>query len=250
MILVVFAGCTRDGDGETKSEVTSLNVYAFTDEVPGILQEYVKLKGLDEDFFNVSIVATDGGAYQLALDEALVAGEVDLFCAEAAFIKKYAENPLVADVVNDLGISQADMNAAGLAPYTIQVGTNSKGEIKGLSFQACGGAFIYRADIAEDILGTSDPDEIGEMTNTWAKFFEVGAKLANFKDDKYPNGVAIVSGDGDLYHSVEFNKAQPWVVDGKLVVDEVFYSETSGKDFFDLSKKLAENQYSNLIIDW
>ncbi|MCL2486026.1 MAG: extracellular solute-binding protein [Oscillospiraceae bacterium] len=228
-----------------------LNVYAFTDEVPGILERFVELKGLDEDFFNVTIVATDGGAYQNALDEALVAGEVDLFCAEAAFIKKYAENPLVADVEKDLGITKAEMDAAGLAPYTVDIGINTAGELKGLSFQACGGAFIYRADLAEAILGTDDPDDIGEMTDSWEKFFDVARELAEYDGEDFPNGAAIISGAGDLFHPIDAGKAQPWVVNGNLVIDKLFYDPAEDAlDYFEMARILKQENLSNQTTDW
>ena len=87
----------------------TINLWAFTDEVPGMIQKYV-----DEhpDFpysINTTIIATTDGAYQPALDAALQAGgadQPDMYCAEAAFILKYSKGDMqdFAMPYADLGI--------------------------------------------------------------------------------------------------------------------------------------------------
>ena len=77
-------------------EKQTINLWAFTDEVPKMVNYYV---AQNPDFaekyeINTTIIATDGGAYQQALDQALAAGgddAPDMYCAEAAFILKYAQ---------------------------------------------------------------------------------------------------------------------------------------------------------------
>ena len=72
----------------------TINVWSFTDEVPRMLERY---KELNPDFphdFNVTIIATTDGAYQPALDQALLSGgseAPDIFTAEAAFVLKYTQ---------------------------------------------------------------------------------------------------------------------------------------------------------------
>ena len=72
----------------------TINVWAFTDEVPGMIEKYIEAHpdfGYD---INTTIIATTDGAYQPALDQALAAGGAeapDLYCAEAAFVLKYTQ---------------------------------------------------------------------------------------------------------------------------------------------------------------
>ena len=72
----------------------TINVWAFTDEVPGMIE---KFKETNPDFnydINTTIIATTDGAYQPALDQALAAGgkdAPDIYCAEAAFVLKYTQ---------------------------------------------------------------------------------------------------------------------------------------------------------------
>ena len=71
-----------------------INVWAFTDEVPGMIEKYIEEHpdfGYD---INTTIIATTDGAYQPALDQALASGgsdAPDIYCAEAAFVLKYTQ---------------------------------------------------------------------------------------------------------------------------------------------------------------
>jgi len=73
-----------------------INLWAFTDEVPKMVNYYVAQNPDFAEKYEVktTVVATDGGAYQQALDQALAGGgedAPDMYCAEAAFIVKYAQ---------------------------------------------------------------------------------------------------------------------------------------------------------------
>ena len=90
---------------------TVLNIWAFTDEVPNMVNRYLEL---NPDFAakyetKVTIIATTDGLYQPALDQALAAGGADapdLYAAEAAFILKYSQGDAAkfAAPYEDLGI--------------------------------------------------------------------------------------------------------------------------------------------------
>ena len=120
--------------------------------------------------------------------------------------------------------------------------TNADGDVDGLGYQATGGAFIYRRSIAKDVFGTDDPAQIAEIlgagTNSWDKFWEAAAKLAE-------NNVAIVSGDGDVWHAVENSSETGWInADGQLHIDP------KREAFLDISKNLIDNKWSNATQDW
>ena len=193
-----------------------------------------------------TIVATTDNGYQNALDAALANDEVpDIYCAEAAFILKYAQGDACeyAAAYEDLGIDvAAETEAAAIAPYTIEIGTRpSDGKLVGLGYQATGGAFIYRRSIAADVFGSDDPavvaEAIGAGTQSWDKFFEAAAALKE-------KGYAIVSGDGDIWHAIENSSDSGWIVDGKLNIDP------KREAFLDLSKELKDNGYHNDTQDW
>ena len=167
-----------------------------------------------------------------------------MYCAEAAFVLKYTQGDAwqYACPYADLGIDvDAELKAADIAQYTVDIGTNPDGQLVGLGYQATGGAFIYRRSIAKDVFGTDDPDKIAEIigsgTQSWDKFFEAAETLKG-------KGYGIISGDGDLWHAVENSSDQGWIVDDKLVIDP------KREAFLDLSKKLKDNGYHNDTQDW
>ncbi|MBH1939958.1 carbohydrate ABC transporter substrate-binding protein [Mobilitalea sibirica] len=225
--------------------VKTINVWAFTDEVPNMLERY---KELNPDFpydFNTTIIATTDGAYQPALDQALAGGgsdAPDLYCAEAAFVLKYTQGDAsqYAAAYKDLGIDvDTLLDEAQIAQYTVDIGTNPDGKLVGLGYQATGGAFIYRRSIAKDVWGTDDPATIKDKVGPgWDKFFAAAEELK-------AKGYGIVSGDGDIWHAIENAAEQGWIdADGKLYIDP------AREEFLDLSMKLKENNYHNDTQDW
>lgn len=228
------------------TDKTVLNVWSFTEEVPGMITKYLEMH---PDFaakyeIKTTVIATTDGAYQPALDQALASGGADapdIFTAEAAFVLKYTQGDAsqYAATYKDLGIDVDNaIKAADIAQYTVDIGTNPNGEVVGLGYQATGGAFIYRRSIAKDTWGTDDPAEIAKIIGPgWDKFYSAAADLK-------AKGYGIVSGDGDIWHAVENSSDTPWVVDGKLNIDP------KREAFLDLSMKLKENDYHNDTQDW
>jgi hypothetical protein len=229
---------------------TVINVMSFTDEVPGMITKYFEAHPELAEKYEVktTITATTDGLYQPALDQALSAQDSnspDIYCAEAAFVLKYAQGDAsqYAAAYEDLGIDVAALTeAADIAKYTIEIGTRpSDGKLVGLGYQATGGAFIYRRSIAKDVWGNDDPafvaEKIGAGSGNWDAFFAAAAEL---KD----KGYAIISGDGDMWHAVENSSDSGWIVDGKLTIDP------KREAFLDLSKQLMDNGYHHDTQDW
>ena len=234
----------------SESGKTVLNVWAFTDEVPNMINRYLELNPDFAEKYEIktTIIATTDGQYQPALDQALAAGGADapdLYCAEAAFILKYSQGAAAkyAAPYTDLGIDlDADLKAADIAQYSVEIGTRpDDGKVVALGYQATGGAFIYRRSIAKDAFGSDDPavvaEALGAGTGNWDKFFEAAETLKG-------KGYGIISGDGDLWHAVENSSDAGWIVDGKLNIDP------KREAFLDLSKKLKDNGYHNDTQDW
>lgn len=251
MVAGTLTGCgnsaTSGGAASDDPSVTTINVWAFTDEVPKMIEKY---KETHPDFkyeINPTIIATTDGAYQPALDQALAAGgpdAPDIYCAESAFVLKYTQGDAAnyAAAYKDLGIDvDAKIKEAQIAQYSVDIGTRGDGNVVGLGYQATGGAFIYRRSIAKDVWGTDDPatikEKIGGGSGNWDQFWVAAEELK-------AKGYGIVSGDGDLWHAVENSSPTGWIVDGKLNIDP------KREEFLDLSKKLKDNGWHNDTRDW
>ena len=232
--------------GTAAAEKTVINLWTFTDEVPKMIDKFMELHPDFAEMYEVvpTIVATTNGEYQPALDAALVGGGADapdMYTAESAFVLKYTQGDAYqfAAPYKDLGIDvDAELAAADIAKYTVEIGTNPNGDLVGLGYQATGAGMIYRRDIAMDVWGTDDPAEVAAKVGPgWDKFMEAAAELK-------AKGYAIVSGTGDIGQVIRTGGEQPWIVDGKLVIDP--YREA----YIDYAKELYDNGYINDTTAW
>ncbi|MBR3814524.1 MAG: carbohydrate ABC transporter substrate-binding protein [Spirochaetaceae bacterium] len=226
--------------------VKVINVWSFTNEVPGMIE---KFKATHPDFgydINVTIISTTDGAYQPALDQALAGGgkdAPDIYAVEAAFVLKYTQGDAsgYAAKYKDLGINvNKAIKDAQIAQYAVDIGSRGK-DLVALPYQATGGAFIYRRSIAKAVWGSDDPkvvkDKIGGGSGNLDKFWKAA-------EDLKAKGYKICSGDGDLWHAVENSSDKGWIVNNKLYIDP------KREAFMDYSKKMFDNGYHNDTRDW
>ena len=201
------------------------HIYAWNDEFKGFFDKYVsdeKEAGLEKyhlDGVEVkwTITPSDNGAYQEALDLALKnnvdakrADKIDMFLAEADYIKKYADASVTQDVTK-LGVT----DFTNIYNYTKEAASDSKGVVKGVSFQCCPSGLIYNRVVAKDVLGTDDPAIVNEALNSWEKFNAV-AVLAKAK------GYYMTACEAETYRVFSNNATTPWVdANDNLKIPEV-----------------------------
>ena len=124
-----------------------------------------------------------------------------MMATEAAYIMKYTNSDYTLPVT-DLGLTEADL--AEMYPYTIQIATDQRdGSLKGVSWQACPGSYMYRRSLAEKYLGTSDPAEVQEYVKDWDTFIET-AKMIN---EKSGGATKILSSNDDIQNVFFSNKS-------------------------------------------
>lgn len=225
-----------------------INLWAYTDEVPHIADMYLEQHPDCEYVFNYTIIDTIGGGYQSALDNSLVAGDEyspDIYCVEAAFGNKYISGDMseYAGTYEDLVLDVDQLIAdAELAPYSVEYGTRvSDGKVVGLTYQSTSSFMLYRASIAEETFGTSDPDEIAKIfgagTNSWDDLLVAAETLSN-------NGYSVVTGMEDLWKPLSSSVPEFWDVDGELNCAQ------ERIDFIDIAKFVDDNGYTNNTAMW
>ena len=205
----------------------------MTDHYPG----YEKVSDTEGKIGDVTvkwtITPSDDNAYQNALDEALkkqdsaaADDKIDLFLVEADYALKYVDTNYTLDVVNDLGVSKDAL--ANQYKYTQDIVTDSKGALKGASWQACPAGMIYRRDIAKKVFKTDDPEKIQELFKDWDSFKAASKKL---KDAGYLTTASV----NDTYRVFSNNVTSKWVENKKINVDENI------KAWVDMSKEMVDN---------
>ena len=136
--------------------------------------------------------------------------------------------------VTDLGLT-LDMYSNAYQ-YTVDYATID-GKLMAMTWQAPAGVFAYNTDIAEEVLGTSDPDEVQSMISSWDGFLDVAAKMKE-------KGYAMVSGADEVKYPMLDQRKSAWVIDGKLNVDPAV------EEFFELSKTLYTEGYTMNAAQW
>ena len=170
------AATPTEAPAEEASEGKVFNIYAWNEEFKGFFEKYYTVpEGITVNWI---INPSDGGLYQDKLDEALLNqanasadDKIDMFLAEADYILKYTDSEFTQDITA-LGVT----DFSNTYPYTVQAASDANGVVKGVSFQCCPSALIYRRSIAKDVLGTDDPAEVQALLNSWDKFNAVAAE--------------------------------------------------------------------------
>ncbi|MBE5800919.1 MAG: carbohydrate ABC transporter substrate-binding protein [Clostridiales bacterium] len=240
LALMLLVGCMSFAAAE---EAITLNVWSFTNELEGMINTYYAPSHPNVTI-NYSIYPTDGGEYTSKVDAIMASAAdseeaPDIFTLEAAFVKKYVNSDVTADLIGELGITEEELAVA--IPVMRQIGTsNVNGQLKGLSWQATPGALMYRASLAEKYLGVTSPEEMQALVADWDLFMETAAKV----NEASEGATKMVVGAGDIWNAFNFGRTQGWVVDGKLVIDDVLY------DYLDLAVALEEDDLSNKGAAW
>ena len=244
------SGWTADLSGDTGSV---LNIYVWNTEFqerlidfyPGYTDNGDGTGKIGDVTVNWVNVPSADNAYQNNLDEALLKqadaaadDKVDLFLIEADYALKYVNAEGVCMSMDELGLTSY---MADQYQYTKDVVTDSNGNVNGTSWQGCPGLYIYRRSVAKEVFGTDDPTEVQTHFSDWNKFAESAAELADA-------GWKVVSGYDDAYRVFSQNVSTPWVVDGKIVMDDnIMNWVEQTKDFTD---KGYNNKTSLWTDDW
>ena len=163
------------------------------------------------------IEPNDNNNYQNKLDAALKAQEstaadekIDMFLIEADYATKYTKSDYTLDLKADIGLTDADL--AEQYQYTKDIVTVD-GKLKATSWQATPGLFAYRRDLAQQVLGVSEPADVQKELSDWTKFNAVAKKA-------HEKGIKMLSGFADNFRPYSNNMEKPWVEekDGEKVV--------------------------------
>lgn len=224
--------------GESGSEgdaglVAELNIWSSGEE----LQRFVE--GFNKIYPNikVNITVVPNKEFLSKLTPVLSGGKdvPDIFTGESDYVK-YLVN---AGVWDDL--TKEPYNCAPLLDdvwdYVKDVGTDGTGAVRALSWQTTPGSVIYRRDLAQEVLGVSEPEEVAELLSDYDKMLDV-AKSFKEKD------ITMFGSWEDVMLMALSYREQPWVADGKLVVDQKMV------DFLDVVKEISENKYDLNVSQW
>lgn len=162
--------------------------------------------------------------------------DVDLFCAEAGWILNYINDDSFSAPLSDLGITEADMPNA--FDYTVAIGTDNNGVLKGASWQAAPGGFCYNTDLAKEYLGVETPEDMQAKISDWDGFKATAEELKT----KSNGAVTMTATLGGLWQCFSTATNSAWVEDGKI-------NTATAKEFADMAKEYADAGYVNPAVE-
>ncbi|MBP3476761.1 MAG: hypothetical protein J6K48_10670 [Lachnospiraceae bacterium] len=185
----------------------------------------------------------DSAIYQEKIDQLLQTPDAedypDMIAFEAGYIMKYTNSDFTLPVA-DCGVTEADL--AEMYPYTITIATDKRdGSLKGVSWQACPGSFMYRTDLAESILGVTSPEEMQAKIGSWDDFLDTAREIK----EKSGDATRILSSNGDVTEVFKSNKTEPWVDDSG-----VFHMDPAMEEYMDVVKVLEQEDLTQKTTTW
>ena len=226
-----------------------LNIYAWNEEFKSRLiahyPGYEEVDGTTGKIGDVTvkwnITPSNDNAYQNNLDanllkqaDAATDDKIDMFLIEADYALKYVDTDYTMPIA-DLGITDADL--ANQYQYTKDIVTDSKGVLKGVSWQGCPGVLIYSRDVAKEVLGSDDPAEVQKAVADWDTFTATAETMKKA-------GYFMTSSANDTYRVYSNNVSGKWVQDGKIVVDDNIMK------WVEDSKKMVDAKETNTYDLW
>ena len=177
-----LSGCGKSsasGSGNGGEEGKVINIYSWNDEFRERVEAvYPEVKETSSD--GTVTTLNDGteihwiinpnqdGVYQQKLDEALMKqadaaadDKVDIFLSETDYVNKYTDKDAEAAMpLADLGIDP-EKDLADQYDFTKVTASDVDGVQRGSTWQCCPGLLVYRRDIAKEVFGTDDPEDLG-----------------------------------------------------------------------------------------
>lgn len=197
------------------------------DDVPAMLEQWKKATGTSDDKVNFINFDVGGGAASEKYDALFNDGaDLDVYFCEADWALKYINDDTKTAPLEQLGFS--DANFADIYSYTDEIGKDSNGVRKGVSWQAAAGGFAYRTDLAEQYLGVKTPEEMQAKIGDWESFVTAAEDIAEQSGGK----TALADTLGGMWQVFAASRTTPWVVDNALEVD------ASCEEFANYAKRL------------
>ena len=217
-----------EGETETPANTADkLVIWTLANDLKDFAARYQENTGVE-----CEVVVIEPADYPTKVQTALGAGETepDIIVAEPQMLQDFYDNGFFANL-DDFGAKDYD---GQIVDYVWKVGQDADGVQRAISYQITPAGMYYRRDIAQEVFGTDDPEEIGKLFADYPTILETAKTL---KDAGY----RIFASDSEMSY---FSGDSAWVVDGTLNVDQARY------DYMDLVVDLYQNDYTAYANQW
>ncbi len=209
-------------DGDQK-----LVIWTLADDLEDFGNRYMEQTGVAVE---TTVIAPE--EYPTKLQTALLGGETepDIVVGEPQMLEDFFDQGFFEDLDQFGAQDYADQ----IVDYVWEVGQDSNGVQRAISYQITPAGIYYRRDIAQTVFGTDDPDEIGKLFADYPTILETAKTL---KD----KGYRIFASDSEINY---FSGDSAWVIDGKLNVAQ------ARQDYMDLCVELYQQDLTAYAAQW
>lgn len=219
---------TEAGSGnEAAATGEKLVVWTLANDLIDFGERYEEQTGV-----TVETIVIEPADYPTKVQTALLGGETepDIIVGEPQMLEDFYD----AGFFEDLDQFGAQDYADQIVDYVWEVGQSSDGVQRAISYQITPAGIYYRRDIATEVFGTDDPEEIGKLFADYGTILETAETLK-------AAGYRIFSSDAEINY---FSGDSAWVIDGTLNVDQARY------DYMDLCVDLYQKDLTAYANQW
>lgn len=219
-----------DGADDAVTGDGKLVVWTLAEDLKQFADKYME----ENQGVEVETVVIEPANYVTKIQTALNGGEKepDIIVGEPQMLEDFYDAGYFED------LNQAPYNAQDYADqivdYVWEVGQDSEGIQRAISYQITPAGVYYRRDIAKEVFGTDDPEEIGKLFADYTTILDTAEKLK-------AKGYRIFASDSEINY---FSGDSAWVIDGTLNVDQARY------DYMDLVVSLYKNDLTAYANQW
>ena len=231
-------------DGSLKDGGKKLTILCWTEDDLKYMYDIVAdATGMDKSMIEYKNVGSSGTEANEQYAQVFLSGDdVDLYFCDADWNMAYQNNDEYSAPLSAVGISE-DMYANAYG-YTVDMGKDKNGVLKGASWQAAAGGYAYRADLAQEYLGVSTPEDMQAKIGSWDDFWATAATVY----EKSGNTTAMADSLGGVWRAYSNgNRTKSWVNDGKLDPSSVGDFVSMAKENFDKGYITGATQWTD---DW
>lgn len=221
-------------DPGAKDLTAELNIWSSGEELQRFVEGFNKIyPGV-----KVNITVIPNQEFLSKLTPVLSSGKdvPDIFTGESDYVRYLVNAGVWDDLYGEIYEGSAE-KINDVWDYVKDVGTDDTGALRALSWQTTPGSVIYRRDLAQKVLGVSEPEEVAAYLTSYDKMLETAAE---FKE----NGITMFASWEDVLLMALSYRDHAWVEDGKLVIDPKMI------DFLDFIKESNSKGYDLNVSEW
>lgn len=207
--ILLSASAAAVGCGSDDYDLTIWSYDTATTEA--MVSEYKKVNP-DVD---INIVPVDGNAYINLLQTALF---VEEDVPDILWGDYFSRGKLFSlDICEDLSQEPYNLDTGLIKDWVLELCKDEEGRLLGVESGPAPTGLLYKRDLCEQYLGTSDEAELSEMFATWEGFFDACKTIC----EESGGEVVPFASIGDVYCIIVGMENVPYMKDGKQNIEAV-----------------------------